>query len=78
MLQASPGETAPDSALPGTAGDGVREYRLTDHLDDGAVVLTFPPFEFDPVCTAQRRSRPEAEWRTADRDRTVWSREQSP
>ncbi|MFB6304082.1 MAG: redoxin domain-containing protein [Haloferacaceae archaeon] len=45
------GRTAPDFELPGTDGGPPRWYRLTDHLGDGPVVLTFYPGDFTPVCT---------------------------
>lgn len=66
MPQLSPGETAPDFTLPGTAGAEIETYRLSDHLERGPVVLTFYPFDFSPVCTDQLCSLSEAEWLTVD------------
>ncbi|WP_435063292.1 redoxin domain-containing protein, partial [Halobaculum sp. EA56] len=45
------GEPVGNFALPGTEGDGIRRYRLSDYTDTGAVVLAFYPFDFSPVCT---------------------------
>lgn len=40
-----------DFSLPGTEGEEIRKYRLSDHTDEGAVVLVFYPFDFSPICT---------------------------
>ena len=48
-----PGEEAPDFELSGSAGGEPRTYRLSDHLDDGPVVLAFYPQDFSPVCTEE-------------------------
>ena len=45
------GETAPDFTLPGTDGDSITEYSLTESVETGAVVLVFYPFDFSGVCT---------------------------
>lgn len=42
---------ATDFELPGTEGDEIDEYRLSEFTEDGPVVLTFYPFDFSPVCT---------------------------
>lgn len=42
---------ASDFVLPGTEGEMIEEYRLSDFTEDGPVVLTFYPFDFSPVCT---------------------------
>lgn len=42
-----------DFSLPGTDGDEISKYRLSDYTDDGAVVLVFSPFDFSPVCTEE-------------------------
>jgi peroxiredoxin len=51
MLQ--PGDEAPDFELSGSSGDDPGPYRLSDHLDDGPVVLAFYPQDFSPVCTEE-------------------------
>jgi peroxiredoxin len=51
MLQS--GDRAPEFELTGSAGDEPRTYRLSDHLDDGPVVLAFYPQDFSPVCTEE-------------------------
>ena len=43
--------SVPDFTLPGTEGEEITEYQLSDHTDDGAVVLVSYPFDFRPVCT---------------------------
>lgn len=44
-------QRAPDFTLPGTEGEDIREYQLSEYTADGAVVLVFYPFDFSPVCT---------------------------
>lgn len=51
MLQ--PGDEAPDFELSGSSGGDPETYRLSDHLDDGPVVLAFYPQDFSPVCTEE-------------------------
>lgn len=43
--------SVPDFTLPGTEGEEITEYQLSDHTDTGAVVLISYPFDFSPVCT---------------------------
>jgi peroxiredoxin len=47
------GDDAPDFELRGTDGTDIRDYRLSDHLDDGPVVLAFYPQDFSPTCTEE-------------------------
>jgi peroxiredoxin len=47
------GDEAPDFALSGSNGGPPTTYRLSDHLDDGPVVLAFYPQDFSPVCTEE-------------------------
>jgi peroxiredoxin len=49
----SEGDHAPDFELLGTDGEEITEYKLTDHLEDGPVVLAFYPQDFSPVCTEE-------------------------
>lgn len=51
-----------DFSLPGTEGEEINTYRLSDHTDDGAVVLVFYPFDFSPVCTKELCGFRDAEW----------------
>lgn len=60
----SEGTTAPGFRLPGTDGEVVEEYRLSDHTDDGPVVLTFYLFDFHPECTDALCAIRDAEWLT--------------
>lgn len=60
------GATAPDFELPGTGGEEIAQYRLSEFTDDGMVLLTFYPFDFSPVCTDQLCSLRDAEWLTVD------------
>jgi peroxiredoxin len=48
-----PGDEAPDFELMGSDGDEPTPYRLSDHLDDGPVVLAFYPLDFSPTCTEE-------------------------
>jgi peroxiredoxin len=47
------GSEAPDFALTGTDGESIGEYRLSNHLAEGPVVLAFYPQDFSPVCTEE-------------------------
>lgn len=58
------GDTAPSFTLPGTRGNDVEKYRLSDFIDSGAVVLVFYPFDFSPVCTDELCMFRDAEWLT--------------
>jgi peroxiredoxin len=58
------GETAPDFTLPGTEGDSIAEYSLTESVETGAVVLVFYPFDFSGVCTKELCSFRDAEFLT--------------
>lgn len=51
-----------DFSLPGTEGDEIQRYRLSDYTDDGGVVLVFYPFDFSPVCTDVLCGFRDAEW----------------
>jgi peroxiredoxin len=51
MLQR--GDEAPDFELRGTDGGEIRDYRLSEHLAEGPVVLAFYPQDFSPVCTEE-------------------------
>lgn len=53
VTQLEIGDTAPDFALPGTGQEEVKSYRLSDHLEDGPVVLAFYAFDFHPSCTKE-------------------------
>jgi peroxiredoxin len=58
------GDTAPDFTLPGTEGDSIAEYSLTESVESGAVVLVFYPFDFSGVCTRELCSFRDAEFLT--------------
>lgn len=58
------GETAPTFEIPGTDGNQIEPYRLSDYTEDGAVVLVFYPFDFSPVCTEELCTLRDAEWLT--------------
>lgn len=55
-------EPAPDFALPGTDGETIEQYRLSDYTDEGVAVLLFYPFDFSPVCTVELCEIRELEW----------------
>jgi peroxiredoxin len=46
-------ETAPEFELPGTDGEGIQPYSLSDFIEEGMVVLSFYPFDFSPTCSTQ-------------------------
>lgn len=48
-----PADSAPDFELIGSDGDELQQYRLTEYIDDGPVVLAFYPADFSPVCTEE-------------------------
>ena len=60
----SDSETAPGFTLPGTDGDTIEKYSLANHIDQGAAVLVFYPFDFSPVCTDELCMFRDAEWLT--------------
>lgn len=67
------GDRAPAFELPGTDGDAIEQYRLTDYTDSGAVILLFYPFAFSPVCTEQLCGFRDAEWLTVADDVDVFA-----
>ena len=58
------GEQVPDFELPGVGDDGIDLFRLSEFTSDGALVLSFYPFDFSPVCTQQLCDFRDAEWLT--------------
>jgi peroxiredoxin len=68
----SPGETAPTFELPGATADDRDRYALADYLDAGAVVVTFFPFDFSPICTDQLCALRDVEWFAIEDDVDVF------
>lgn len=66
------GKDAPDFTLPGSNGESISQYSLTDSTEDGPVILLFYPFDFSPVCADQLCSFRDAEWLTVGGDVDVW------
>lgn len=58
------GGSVPDFELPGTTGEEIEPYRLSDYTEKGAAVLVFYPFDFSPVCTEVLCAFRDAEWLT--------------
>jgi peroxiredoxin len=58
----SPGDDAPPFDLPGATAAGRERYRLADSLGSGAVVVSFFPFAFSPICTDQLCALRDIEW----------------
>lgn len=53
-----------DQVLPGVGDDGIDTYSLSEFTDGGALVVSFYPFDFSPVCTEQLCGFRDAEWLT--------------
>lgn len=49
----SVGQKAPEFQLPGTEGNGIETYSLSEFTEEGMVVLSFYPFDFSPTCSTQ-------------------------
>lgn len=62
------GETAPAFTVPGTEGEDIEKYRLSEFTERGAVVLVFYPFDFSPVCSEELCMFRDAEWLTFTED----------
>ncbi|WP_232700552.1 redoxin domain-containing protein [Halobacterium wangiae] len=58
----SEGDTVTDFSLPGTAGEEINEYELSEYTDSGAVILVLYPFDFSPVCTTELCEFRDANW----------------
>jgi peroxiredoxin len=70
MLDA--GAEAPSFELPGATQDDRDQYRLEDHISEGAAVLSFYPFDFSPVCTTQLCDLRDIEWLEFDENINVF------
>lgn len=66
------GEKAPDFELPGFKEDGIEEFRLSDYLEEGPVILAFYPFDFSPVCADELCTFRDVEWLSFSADVDVW------
>jgi len=62
------GEPVPEFELPGVGDDGIELFSLSEFTDDGALILSFYPFDFSPVCTRQLCGFRDAEWLTFTED----------
>lgn len=60
----SVGDQVPDFELPGVGDDGIGTFQLSEFTERGALVLSFYPFDFSPVCTRQLCAFGDAEWLT--------------
>jgi len=47
------GEQAPGFSVPGSDGEDINQYRLSDATESGGVVLLFYPFDYSPICTKE-------------------------
>lgn len=66
------GQEAPAFTLPGSDGDSIKQYSLTEGTKDGPVILLFYPFDFSPVCTEALCNFRDAEWLTVGNGIDVW------
>ncbi len=62
------GSTAPDFTLPGTQGDGVQDYTLSEFAAGRPVALVFYIYDYSPVCTEQMCEINEMEFLTVNDD----------
>lgn len=67
-----PGDPAPDFDLPGTDGEEMGIYRLSNALARGPVVLVFYPFDFHPRCTDDLCALRDFAWVDVEPDVTVF------
>lgn len=58
------GDVAPAFCGPGTGGETIRPYELTEFTGEGVAVLVFYPFDFSPVCTTELCEFRDAEFLT--------------
>lgn len=58
------GEQVLDHELPGVGDDGIDTFSLSDFTEEGALVISFYPFDFSPVCTEQLCGFRDADWLT--------------
>lgn len=65
-------DPAPDFELPGTDGGEFDTYLLSDYTDAGAVVLSFYPFDFSPICSDQLCGFRDAEFLSLTEDVDVF------
>lgn len=65
-------EAAPGFTIPGTEGESIDTYSLTDSLTDGPTILVFYPFDFSPVCGDQLCTFRDAEFLTFTEGVDVW------
>lgn len=56
------GERVADFELPGVGADGIGTFSLSDYTDEGALVISFYPFDFSSVCTRHLCKLRDAEW----------------
>lgn len=57
-----PGDPAPNFTIPGTDGDTIKQYSLSEFTNTGSTILLFYPFDFSPVCTVELCGIRDAEW----------------
>lgn len=62
------GTAAPDFTLPGTEGDGVQDYTLSEFAAGRPVALVFYIYDYSPVCTEQMCEINEMEFLTVNDD----------
>lgn len=56
------GDVVPEFELPGAGEDGIELFSLSEFTREGALVVSFYPFDFSPVCTNHLCCFRDAEW----------------
>jgi peroxiredoxin len=56
------GVVAPGFDLPGSDGEDIERYQLSEYSHRGPVVLIYYPFDFSPVCTEELCKFRDSEW----------------
>jgi hypothetical protein len=67
------GDEAPAFELPGVGADGIDTFSFDEFTDEGALLLSFYPFDFSPVCTSELCALRDAEFFEFLDDVQLWA-----